>query len=181
MSADVKLHPAPAIERPIRLFLCGDVMTGRGIDQTLPNPCNPRLREGYLQTAMAYVRIAEEANGPIPRSVSPSYIWGKALDEFRRMRPDVSVTRCEDFASKGINYRMSPENADCLTAAGIDCCVLANNHVLDWGRAGSQTESNRRPLQCHRRDRRNSVIPPPAGTGLCWHCKATCIWTRRSW
>src|SRR6266576_4240851 len=31
---------------------------------------------------------------------------------------------------------MSPENAECLAAAGIDCCVLANNHVLDWGRAG---------------------------------------------
>jgi poly-gamma-glutamate synthesis protein (capsule biosynthesis protein) len=24
----------------------------------------------------------------------------------------------------------------CLTAAKIDCCVLANNHVLDWGRSG---------------------------------------------
>jgi hypothetical protein len=35
-----------------------------------------------------------------------------------------------------INYRMSPENAPCLTAAGLDCCVLANNHVLDWGPAG---------------------------------------------
>jgi poly-gamma-glutamate capsule biosynthesis protein CapA/YwtB (metallophosphatase superfamily) len=31
---------------------------------------------------------------------------------------------------------MSPENAGCLVAGGIDCCVLANNHVLDWGRAG---------------------------------------------
>ena len=31
---------------------------------------------------------------------------------------------------------MSSENAHCLAAAGIDCCVLANNHVLDWGRAG---------------------------------------------
>jgi poly-gamma-glutamate synthesis protein (capsule biosynthesis protein) len=31
---------------------------------------------------------------------------------------------------------MSPDNADCLTAAAVDCCVLANNHVLDWGRAG---------------------------------------------
>ena len=31
---------------------------------------------------------------------------------------------------------MSPQNAACLCAAGIDCCVLANNHVLDWGPAG---------------------------------------------
>ena len=26
----------------VRLFLCGDVMTGRGIDQILPHPCEPR-------------------------------------------------------------------------------------------------------------------------------------------
>ena len=49
---------------------------------------------------------------------------------------ETAVTRSHDRANKGINYRMSPENAECLVAAGIDCCVLANNHVLDWGRAG---------------------------------------------
>jgi poly-gamma-glutamate synthesis protein (capsule biosynthesis protein) len=31
---------------------------------------------------------------------------------------------------------MHPENVACLTAAGIDIAVLANNHVLDWGRSG---------------------------------------------
>jgi poly-gamma-glutamate synthesis protein (capsule biosynthesis protein) len=31
---------------------------------------------------------------------------------------------------------MNPANGPCLTAAGIDCCVLANNHVLDWGLPG---------------------------------------------
>jgi poly-gamma-glutamate synthesis protein (capsule biosynthesis protein) len=30
---------------------------------------------------------------------------------------------------------MNPANVACLVAAGIDCGVLANNHVLDWGRA----------------------------------------------
>lgn len=34
--------------------------------------------------------------------------------------------------------RMHPGNAGCLTAAGIDCCCLANNHVLDWGDEGLQ-------------------------------------------
>lgn len=34
------------------------------------------------------------------------------------------------------NYRMQPRNAPCLSAAGIDCCVVANNHVLDWSTAG---------------------------------------------
>ena len=46
------------------------------------------------------------------------------------------MTRSNDRVQKGINYRMSPENAACLGAAKIDCCTLANNHVLDWGRAG---------------------------------------------
>jgi poly-gamma-glutamate synthesis protein (capsule biosynthesis protein) len=31
---------------------------------------------------------------------------------------------------------MHPANVPVLTAARIDCCVLANNHVLDWGTAG---------------------------------------------
>jgi poly-gamma-glutamate synthesis protein (capsule biosynthesis protein) len=33
---------------------------------------------------------------------------------------------------KGINYRMHPANTPVLKAAKIDCCVLANNHILDW-------------------------------------------------
>jgi poly-gamma-glutamate synthesis protein (capsule biosynthesis protein) len=118
-------------------------MLGRGIDQVLPHPCNPLLYESYVKTAMDYVHLAEEANGSIPRQVSPTYVWGNALDELNRVRPDArivnletSITRSKDFAPKGINYRVSPENADCLAAAAIDCCVLANNHVLDWGRAG---------------------------------------------
>ena len=32
-----------------RLFLCGDVMTGRGIDQVLPHPCDPALYEDYAE------------------------------------------------------------------------------------------------------------------------------------
>ena len=133
----------PSRQTTVRLFLCGDVMTGRGIDQVLAHPCEPALHESYAQSAMDYVRLAEEANGPVPRQVGPSYVWGAALEELSRMRPDAriinletSITRSEDFVPKGINYRMSPENAGCLVAAGVDCCVLANNHVLDWGRAG---------------------------------------------
>ncbi len=126
-----------------RLFLCGDVMTGRGIDQVLPHACDPALYEDYAKSAMDYVQLAEAANGAIPRSVDPTYIWGVALDELTRMQPnariinlETSITRSDDYAPKGINYRMSPANANCLRAAGIDCCVLANNHVLDWGRRG---------------------------------------------
>lgn len=127
----------------IDLFLSGDVMTGRGIDQILPHPCSPRLHEQYVGSAVDYVHLAEDANGEIGRPVSFSYVWGAALEELDRRRPDLrivnletSITRSETYLPKGINYRMSPENVGCLRAAGIDCCVLANNHVLDWGRAG---------------------------------------------
>jgi len=127
----------------IKLFLCGDVMTGRGIDQILPNPCNPRLYEEYMASAEGYVRLAEDAHGDIPRSSPFPYIWGAALPEFERAKSDLriinletSITRSESYFPKGINYRMSPENAGCLTSAGVDCCTLANNHVLDWGREG---------------------------------------------
>jgi poly-gamma-glutamate synthesis protein (capsule biosynthesis protein) len=118
-------------------------MCGRGIDQVLAQPCSPELYEDHLRSARDYVLLAERANGPIPRSNGPSYIWGAALNTLERMGPDArivnletAVTRSREHVDKGINYRMSPENAECLTAAGIDCCVLANNHVLDWGRRG---------------------------------------------
>jgi poly-gamma-glutamate synthesis protein (capsule biosynthesis protein) len=118
-------------------------MCGRGIDQVLAHPCSSEIYEEYARSAERYVLLAEQANGAIPRRNGPSYVWGAALGELDRMRPDVriinletAVTRSNDRADKGINYRMSPENAECLAAAKIDCCVLANNHVLDWGRAG---------------------------------------------
>jgi poly-gamma-glutamate capsule biosynthesis protein CapA/YwtB (metallophosphatase superfamily) len=130
----------------ITLFLCGDVMTGRGIDQVLPTPGDPQLHESYVRDARTYIDLAERANGPIVRPASFEYVWGAALDELDRAAPDVriinletSVTRSDDYwPDKGINYRMHPDNVRCLSVAGIDCCVLANNHVLDWGHAGLQ-------------------------------------------
>jgi poly-gamma-glutamate capsule biosynthesis protein CapA/YwtB (metallophosphatase superfamily) len=130
----------------ITLFLCGDVMTGRGIDQVLPHPSDPILYEPYVRNAIAYVRLAEQTNGPIPTPLEFSYIWGDALAELERVAADVriinletSITeRGEYWKGKGIHYRMAPENIPCISAAKIDCCALANNHVLDWGYAGLQ-------------------------------------------
>jgi hypothetical protein len=45
------------------LFLCGDVMTGRGIDQVLPFPNEPGLHEAFAESALDYVELAERANG----------------------------------------------------------------------------------------------------------------------
>lgn len=127
----------------VTLFLCGDVMTGRGIDQILAFPGDPEIREPYARSATHYVQLAEAANGPIPAPVSFSYIWGDALAALEASRPDVrivnletSITTSNELWPKGINYRMNPANVPCLTAAGIDCCCLANNHVLDCGYAG---------------------------------------------
>jgi poly-gamma-glutamate capsule biosynthesis protein CapA/YwtB (metallophosphatase superfamily) len=128
----------------LRLFLCGDVMTGRGIDQVLPYPLNPRLYEPHLSDARAYVELAEKANGPIPRPVGLDYIWGEALPELRRAEVDLRIINLETaittverpWPEKEIHYRMHPHNIDCLSAAGINGCALANNHVLDWGYKG---------------------------------------------
>lgn len=126
------------------LFLCGDVMTARGIDQVLPHPGDPTLHEGYATSANDYVRLAERAHGPIPRAVGLDYVWGDALAEWARAAPDLRLVNLETAVTasgdwqpgKGIHYRMHPGNVGCLTAAGIDGCALANNHVLDWGVSG---------------------------------------------
>lgn len=128
----------------LSLFLCGDVMTGRGIDQVLPYPSEPQIYERYMRDARGYVRLAEETNGRITKPVPFPYIWGDALSELECISPDLRIINLETsitssnryWKGKGINYRMHPRNTPCLTAADIDGCTLANNHVLDWGYAG---------------------------------------------
>ncbi len=129
---------------PITLFLSGDVMTGRGIDQALAHPGNPLIYEPVMRSAEGYVKLAERVNGSIPWPVSCSYLWGAALEEFEKAAPDLriinletAVTKSDDhWPGKGIHYRMHPENVACLKEAGIDVASLANNHVLDWGQRG---------------------------------------------
>lgn len=50
---------------PITLFLAGDVMTGRGIDQILTHPCSSEPYEPYIKDARNYVSLAERKNGAI--------------------------------------------------------------------------------------------------------------------
>lgn len=125
------------------LFLCGDVMLGRGIDQILPHPGSPRLYESYVASALDYVALAEEAHGPIPRPSGFDYVWGDALAVLEAAQPqarivnlETSVTVSAEPEPKGINYKMHPGNVGCLKVAKVDCCALANNHILDWGPDG---------------------------------------------
>jgi poly-gamma-glutamate synthesis protein (capsule biosynthesis protein) len=129
-------HETKNNTEPVTLFLCGDVMTGRGIDQVLPHPSSPKIYESYMTSALGYVELAEEANGPIQEPVAFDYIWGDALAELNRVAPELrlinletAVTRSDSYwPRKGINYRMHPDNFPCIAAAGI--------HVLDWGYDG---------------------------------------------
>jgi hypothetical protein len=104
----------PDALRVLYVFLCGDVMTGRGVDQILPHPCAPHLHEDYVRPAKGYVRLVEQAHGPIPARAPAAYISGAALDELSRTPPDArivnlktSITRSDEYIPKGINYRMS--------------------------------------------------------------------------
>lgn len=128
----------------MRLFLCGDVMTGRGIDQILPYPSDPQIFEPYVKDAGEYIRFSELLYGTISRPVDFSYIWGDAIEIWELMQPDFKIANLETaitssneaWPDKEINYRMNPQNVDCLSRAGFGCCSLSNNHVIDWGYSG---------------------------------------------
>ena len=138
-AANNNIPPAPIV-----LFLSGDVMLGRAIDQILPYHNDPVLYEDYIRDARGYVRLAEDANGPIRKPVSCDYIWGDALQAFDDVNPDARIINLETsitqlgtpWKNKYIHYRMHPRNTACLATAKIDITVLANNHVLDWGYNG---------------------------------------------
>jgi poly-gamma-glutamate capsule biosynthesis protein CapA/YwtB (metallophosphatase superfamily) len=126
------------------VFLTGDVMTGRAIDQILPHPGDPALREPVVSDAQTYVRLAEQTNGGIPVPVGFGWPWGEALQLLDDFAPDVRVINLEtsitsggEFAPrKAVHYRMHPDNIGCLTAIRPDVCALANNHILDFGYDG---------------------------------------------
>lgn len=126
------------------IFLTGDVMTGRAIDQLLPHPGDSTLREAVVSDARTYIRLAEQTNGPIPAPIDYTWPWGESLAIVDELAPDIrlinletSITACGEFApGKAVHYRMHPDNIGCLTVIRPDVCALANNHVLDFGYQG---------------------------------------------
>ena len=106
-------EPDPEPQR-LTLILCGDVMTGRGIDQVLAHPVDPRLYEPAVRDARRYVELAEEEHGRIPEAVDWEYVWGDALEELDRVDPgarivnlETAVTTSEEpWPGKGISSRI---------------------------------------------------------------------------
>ncbi|MFD7845851.1 CapA family protein [Nocardia sp. NPDC059764] len=134
----------PPQQTPFAVLLGGDVMLGRGVDQILPHPGDPLLRERWVEDARRYVEIAEKTNGPIPRPVDFGWPWGDigpVIDQLapalRLINLETAITRDGEYAPrKGIHYRMNPANLAALEAFRPDVCALANNHILDFGARG---------------------------------------------
>jgi poly-gamma-glutamate capsule biosynthesis protein CapA/YwtB (metallophosphatase superfamily) len=138
----------------ITLFLCGDVMIGRGIDQVQSRSVDPQLFEPSITSASDYVRLAETANGPIPRPVAPGYVWGEALDEIDAMHPDARIVNLETavttnpaaWPGKDVLYRTHPENVAVLRARGSIAAPLPT--TTSW--TGATQACSRRSTACNR-------------------------------
>jgi len=145
-SRTVELADSGSDDTDIKLLLCGDVMLGRGIDQILPNPCNPRLHEHWrkIYDAREFIRLAQQKHGPVDDERDMAYVWGNVLSGIEHFAPDLRIINLETaittsegaWPEKLIHFRMNPRNIDVLKLAGIDFCALANNHVMDWSRDG---------------------------------------------
>lgn len=98
--------------RSIELALTGDVMLGRLVDDLLPE-------------------------------MTPEEPWGDLLPamtgaDWRMVNLECALTaRAERWPGpKAFYFRARPGAVRVLQAARVDCCCLANNHALDFGRAG---------------------------------------------
>lgn len=120
-------------------------MVGRGIDQILPFPSKPHLKEPFAEDAREYVKLAEKASGKINKPVSFDYIWGDFLKELKKFNPEIriinletTITQSENFYPKGINYRMNLKNIvvlNLLKNKNYLICNLANKvlRFINWG------------------------------------------------
>ena len=104
------------------------------------------LFSGNGLDATGYVDLAVERNGHLPpaKDRRVDYIWGDAIQVLKEQKPDLRIINLENsittnphpWPDKGIHYRMHPKNVDVILSADIDCCVLSNNHILDWSMGG---------------------------------------------
>lgn len=145
LSAKSACSPWAKPEGCLRLFLGGDVMTGRGIDQLFAVHNDDDFGKPDHIPARNYLHWSAALHGAEMLPLRHDYIWGAALGvldladpDFRLVNLETAITTSADWQKKQYNFRMHPANVACLTTAGIDCCTLANNHALDFGVAGMQ-------------------------------------------
>ena len=130
----------PRQANTLRLFLGGDVMTGRAIDQLFAVHNDDDFGKPEHVPARRYLALSAALHGGEMRPVRHDYVWGSALGvldqaqpDFRLVNLETAITTSNAWEKKQFSFRMHPANVPCLTSAGIDCCALANNHVLDFG------------------------------------------------
>ena len=119
-------------------------MLGRGIDQRMPQHCDPTLHEALVRDARHYGQLAERRHGPITAPFGPATPWGESLTWMDRFNPELRLVNLETaitnsdrpWPGKGVHFRLHPANITALQAARLDGCSLANNHSLDWGSNG---------------------------------------------
>lgn len=125
----------------LKLLLGGDLMLGRGIDQQMPQHCDPALHEAVVRDARHYAQLAEERHGVLTTPFEPATPWGASLAWMEHFQPELRLVNLETaitqsdraWPGKGVHFRMHPANITALQAARLDGCSLANNHSLDWG------------------------------------------------
>src|SRR5271165_1145338 len=76
MSADQSADSMPHADS-IRLFLCGDVMTGTREQSGPASSQRSHLARTCIGDARTYVELAERVNGAIPSPTEFDYIWGR--------------------------------------------------------------------------------------------------------
>jgi poly-gamma-glutamate capsule biosynthesis protein CapA/YwtB (metallophosphatase superfamily) len=78
------------------------------------------------------------------KTAGPDYPWGDTLPLLRGAHLRIANLECVLAAGgapqqgKVFHFRSDPRNVECLRRAGIDIVPLANNHVLDFGKAAFQ-------------------------------------------
>jgi poly-gamma-glutamate capsule biosynthesis protein CapA/YwtB (metallophosphatase superfamily) len=108
-------------------FACDDVVPGGGINQILPHPGDPELREDYARDANAYVSLAVRGNGPIPRPAGFPWPWGDALPVVEEAAPDVRVINLETIVIRSASVTESSRplaRGLVLTFTSADCLEL---------------------------------------------------------
>lgn len=91
---------------------------------------------------------ARDGSGRLDRARAPDEAPRRLASHARIINLETVVTGSQDAdPGRSIHYRMHPANVTCLTAAGIDCCALANGRIEFDRRAGDLIVASLRSLE----------------------------------